>query len=236
MKLVTFLRRIGKALNMSERDYSQHGEQELILRFFRENTDGYARFCVDAGAYDGVVGSNSRALFQLGWSGLAIEPNPRTFERLKALYQDRTDIQCVRLAVSDHDAEGVEMQFAVGPEGVAEEDKWKYAQVSTLNDDFAETYRRDMAYRYEKSTVDIAELGALMRQHNVPKNLGFLSIDCEGEDIKIVRQLDLDEFAPKLICVESDDNNRHFYAEVLQARGYRYYGHTAGNTLFARLK
>jgi FkbM family methyltransferase len=219
---------------MSIRDYSQHGEQQLILTFFRQNPDGFSRYCVDAGAYDGVVGSNSRALFEAGWSGLAIEPNPRTFERLKALYASRPDIACVQLAVSDHDASGVEMQFAVGPEGVAEEDKWKYAQVSTLNDDFAESYRRDLAYRYETSSVDIVELGALMRRMNVPRDLGFLSIDCEGEDIKIVRRLDLHEFRPRLICVESDDNNRHFYAEVLEPKGYRYFGHTAGNTLFSR--
>jgi FkbM family methyltransferase len=219
---------------MTIRDYSQHGEQQLITSFFERQPRGFPRFCVDAGAYDGVVGSNSRALFEAGWAGLAIEPNPRTFERLKTLYADRTDIACVCLAVSDHDASGVEMQFAVGPDGIPEEDKWQYAQVSTLNDDFAESYRRDLAYRYEKSTVDVVELGALMRRMNVPPDFGFLSIDCEGEDIKIVRKLDLQEFRPRLICVESDDNNRHFYAEVLEPKGYRYFAHTAGNTLFCK--
>jgi hypothetical protein len=40
---------------------------------------GFNEYCVDAGAYDGVVGSNSRARFLNGWRGVVIEPNPRAF-------------------------------------------------------------------------------------------------------------------------------------------------------------
>ena len=213
-------------------DFSQYGEQAIVLEYVRRNPNGYTRFCVDVGAYDGAVGSNSRALFEMGWGGLAIEPNPRTFARLRALYVGRSDITCVQIAVSDHEAEGVEMQFAVGPEGVAEEDKWKYAQVSTLNDSFAESYRRDLGYRYERSTVDLTTLTGLLITHRVPTDLGFLSIDCEGEDIKIVRELDLSTFRPRLICVESDDQNRQFYADALIPKRYRYHAHTAANTFF----
>ena len=75
----------------SVRDYSQHGEQQLIWGYFADHRSGFSHYCVDAGAYDGVIGSNTRAMLKSGWAGLLIEPNPRTFERLRALYEDRPD-------------------------------------------------------------------------------------------------------------------------------------------------
>jgi hypothetical protein len=79
----------------SLRDFSQNGEQPIILDFF-DSHPGARHYCVDAGAFDGVTGSNSRALFLQGWSGVLVEPDPRTFARLASLYADRPDVRCVR--------------------------------------------------------------------------------------------------------------------------------------------
>src|SRR5205823_5540735 len=95
-------------ISMSARDYSQHGEQKIITRFFSEYHRQYTPYCVDAGAYDGIVGSNSRALFEAGWSGMVIEPNPRVFKRLVSLYDNRPDVICVQMALSNETKEGVE--------------------------------------------------------------------------------------------------------------------------------
>ena len=45
----------------ADRDFSQYGEQQLILTYVRGHPD-LPRFSVDAGAFDGVTGSNTRAL------------------------------------------------------------------------------------------------------------------------------------------------------------------------------
>src|SRR5262249_7645286 len=161
----------------------------------------FNEYCVDAGAYDGIVGSNSRALFLNGWQGVAIEPNPRAFARLQALYADRPGVACVQRALSDKRQENVMMKFATGPAGIAEEDKWKYAQVSTLHDAFAASYEKDFGYLYETLTIGTDTLSNVLREVGAPKDIGFLSIDCEGEDIKIVRELDLENFRLLLICV-----------------------------------
>lgn len=52
--------------------YSQNDEQDVILRFFEGRT---CRF-LDIGAFDGVELSNTRALAEIGWTGLMVEPNP----------------------------------------------------------------------------------------------------------------------------------------------------------------
>ena len=53
--------------------YSQNNEQTYILEAFAEKSDG--RF-LDIGAYDAKLLSNTRALYERGWSGVMVEPSP----------------------------------------------------------------------------------------------------------------------------------------------------------------
>lgn len=56
------------------KNYSQNNEQEIILNHFSpRSTPG--RF-LDIGAYNGTDLSNTRALLELGWTGVLVEPNP----------------------------------------------------------------------------------------------------------------------------------------------------------------
>jgi FkbM family methyltransferase len=214
-----------------KKDYSQHGEQQILLRFFARLTDSYTPYFVDAGAYDGVIGSNSRGLFARGWSGMVIEPNPRVFQRLADLYKREPRVSCVNMAVSDRSERGVEMLFSIGPVGTKQRDQWKFGQVSTLHGFFADAFNRDHGYQYVRSAVDLTTLSELMLAHNSPRDLGLLSIDCEGEDLKVLKGIDLDQFRPRLLCVECDDAHRPIYQDYLQGR-YKVYDHTQGNTFF----
>lgn len=77
--------------------YSQNDEQDFILNFFQGQTGRY----LDIGAYDGITFSNTRALAELGWNGVLIEPDP--FNACK-LIQNRLPNQTIILAaVSDED-------------------------------------------------------------------------------------------------------------------------------------
>lgn len=58
--------------------YSQNDEEDVIVEFFKGRT---GRF-LDVGAFDGVTMSNTRALAELGWSGLMVEPNPHNLSSL----------------------------------------------------------------------------------------------------------------------------------------------------------
>jgi FkbM family methyltransferase len=225
--------RAGTAMFKVDQDFSQNGEQRIILDFFSRRSGRFNAYCVDAGAYDGVIGSNSRALFLNGWRGVVIEPNPRTFARLRAVYVDHPDVTCVQRTLSDTRREKVEMKLATGPAGTAEEDKWKYGQVSTLHNAFAAPYEKDLGYVYEASTVSTDTLTNVLREVGAPRDIGFLSIDCEGEDIKIVRELDLKNFRPLLICVEADESSRHLFAEIIEPQGYALHAYTVANAFFS---
>ena len=56
--------------------YSQRDEEKYILEAFDGKTDG--RF-LDIGAWHPTVFSNTRALIEMGWSGVMIEPSPGPF-------------------------------------------------------------------------------------------------------------------------------------------------------------
>ncbi len=84
-------------------DYSQFGEQALIMEFFGIISKGYF---LDIGASDGVSDSNTRALFEQGWTGTLVEPVPEEYWRLEDNYLGSPEIQLVNAAVCDHDGFG----------------------------------------------------------------------------------------------------------------------------------
>lgn len=66
-------------------DHSALGEEVVALRLLRRlGIDTGA--AVDCAACDGVTKSNTLALYETGWSGLAVEGNPQRFERLAGAY------------------------------------------------------------------------------------------------------------------------------------------------------
>lgn len=76
--------------------YSQHGEEAHILKFFEGKTDGVF---LDIGANDGITGSNTRALAELGWGGLLIEASPRMFLNLLHNCAGNSKLICVNAPV-----------------------------------------------------------------------------------------------------------------------------------------
>lgn len=66
------------------KDYSQTGEQDAILKALAHGVGG-GRF-LDIGAWNAEDKSNTRALWNLGWSGILIEPSPGPLKGLVKEY------------------------------------------------------------------------------------------------------------------------------------------------------
>lgn len=78
---------------------SNFDEEEVIGRWISElSIDN--RYCVDIGASDGVVMSNSFALFNRGWSGVAVESGPAQFVGLARNYVEFPKVSLARGKVS----------------------------------------------------------------------------------------------------------------------------------------
>ncbi len=75
--------------------YSQYDEQEHILTAFG---DRGGRF-LDVGAYNPFEFSNTRALFEMGWSGVMVEPSPGPMCSLIHEYGNEPRIMLLSAAV-----------------------------------------------------------------------------------------------------------------------------------------
>ena len=83
-------------------------------------------------------------------------------------------------------------------------------------------------------SVFTAPLSTLLK--DVP-TIDFLTVDCEGMDLDVLRSLDWTRHRPQLVCAESgaglgtDAELFHFLADV----GYVYHAHTLGNTFWRQI-
>jgi hypothetical protein len=79
--------------------YSQSGEDGVIEEIFKR-LDIHNGFFVEFGAYDGITLSNTRYLWEKGWSGVMIEPHPDSFAKLRQHYHQQPRIICLHMFVS----------------------------------------------------------------------------------------------------------------------------------------
>jgi len=190
------------------RSCSQIGQDRYILLFFTIFRPKRKLF-VDVGAFDGINFSNTRLLYEHGWTGLCVEPCTRNYVKLETLYRG-TGVTTAQVAISDW--EGVtDLNVASIPNA----EDWG-SDVSSLNK--AETARWPN-YRWEKEQVVVTTLNSLLAQHDI-REMDLLAIDTEGEDLKVLRGIDLDQHRPALIVVEQG-RDRTAILQLARGHGYR---------------
>jgi FkbM family methyltransferase len=157
--------------------YSQNDEEKHIVEFFGEDSSG--RF-LDIGAYDGVTFSNVRRLWELGWSGVLVEPNPASF---KALMKNNA---------------------AIGPERCLMPFHTSNDAVSTLSEAHKAIWEKDAKYR--KIHVCVVEVAHLIA--NFPGPYRFINLDVEGMNFELLQLLPLDDLSCECICIEFEDKKQ----------------------------
>jgi len=162
-------------------DYSQNREQERILKAVGKQP---GRF-LDIGAYDGNHSSNTRALIDLGWSGVLVEPGLEAFLALLQNHGDNPKLTLVHAAV------GLSRRLVRF---------WNTSDVfSTLVESWKDTWSDVSNYR-PSFLISSITLDDLLRE--IPGPVGFLSIDAEGLSPHIFQEFPLDRYNPRAIIVE----------------------------------
>ena len=155
---------------------SQNGQDLFALLSNDFKKDGVF---IEFGAYDGVIFSNTYLLEkQFGWTGILIDPIPSHFESMKL------NRNCKLI----HGAITVEKQDSVLIEELPASDL-------------------SMSVNKRKLFKKIHEVKAFTLLEIIDLNLtsneiDFLSIDIEGNDLDILKSLDLNRYKIKAVCVE----------------------------------
>lgn len=167
--------------------YSQNSEEKFIVKYF----NGSKGSLLSIGENDGRTFSNSLRLIELGWRAVLLEPSPVAFEKLLALHKGNPRVDCYDWAVTDRDGRGT-----LHESGAHLKDKSDYALLSTL--------KQSEKNRWQD--VDFKEVSVhCVTYERLLKGCGFsgfdfITIDAEGFDTIILKQIDLTP--TKLICIE----------------------------------
>ncbi len=196
-------------MNLSAMNYSQYDEQKYIL----DACPDVGRF-LDIGAYHPKVFSNTRALYEAGWSGIMLEPGPRQMLDLIAEYGNEPRVTLVAAAVG---LEAGELPLRVTDDATC-----------TLSGEFADKHAES---NYTGTiTVPVLTLERIFLRWG---SFDFINLDAEGVSADLFMELMKSEARPRCICVEHDNRLTELAAEATRA-GYRVTLVNGTNAVFAR--
>jgi FkbM family methyltransferase len=179
-------------------DYSQHGEQAIIIKHFENDLQTTCRF-LDIGANDGITFSNTYALSLLGWKGICVEPIPEAFLKLQRLHAENTSIDCINAGVSDETKivsfhQSNDWIGAEAPVGI----------LSTLNES---SKNRFYGMNWTETKAIVFTFEEMEKIYGlVDMRYDFINVDVEGHELIVLKQIKDKLKYCKVICVEKSGN------------------------------
>ena len=167
---------------------------DIYEEYFGYPSKGYF---VEVGAYDGEFVSNTSCLADHGWEGLYIEPIYDHY--LKCLKRhDKNNVTVANVAI-----------------GLEEGEKTIYYgdTLTTLDREQVKRYSEIDVFQHISFSQDVCDqmrLDTLMGKIKVPKEFDVLVVDVEGKEAEVFETFELDEWKPKMLIVELEDEHPSF--------------------------
>jgi hypothetical protein len=173
--------------------YSQFGEDLVVRTHFGENFDNCIGRFIDVGAFHPFKLSNTMLLSQLGWRGINIDCDQAKISRFEKL---RPQDQNICAAVGEVPRDMVYLEY---PKGFTNRivDSGEKNLLSVCSQDGTEKPLKATPIRVTTLT-HIIEQSAFRGQH-----FHYLNVDCEGQDLSVLKGLDFSRYSPDLITVEA---------------------------------
>jgi len=167
---------------------------DIYTKYFGYPSKGYF---VEVGAYDGEFVSNTSCLADHGWEGLYIEPIYDHY--LKCMKRhDKNDVTVANVAIG---LEEGETTIYYGD------------TLTTLDKDQVQRYSEMDVFQhisFSTTVCDQMRLDTLMEKIEVPKEFDVLVVDVEGKEAEVFETFELDEWKPKMLIIELEDDHPSF--------------------------
>lgn len=192
--------------------YSQRDEEPVILEYFGK----YRGVFLDLGAYDGVALSNTRALAELGWYGVAVEAAPSIFAKLEENYRNLPKVQLINVAI------GLQNEQAIFFDSNGD-------CCGTLLSNETDRWQEIMAFR--PTLLPCVTIRRLLDSINCPQ-IDMISCDLEGIDLHVLQDLPLQALRTRLLVIEYNGHNLRQFSDIMHSRGYQLKHRTAENLIW----
>jgi FkbM family methyltransferase len=168
----------------------------VIFRMFPGVTNG---FFLDVGSGHGTIGSNTKALEEIGWTGICVDPFPSHME-------DRT-CRMEKEVVSSTSGQIVKFHTHSGLGGIADTlGKWK-----------------EEAEKSPVVELKTITLGELLDRDHAPAFIHFLSVDIEGAELEALKGIPFDKYRFGSMAIEHNEEEpkRSDILAFLASHGYQ---------------
>jgi len=179
--------------------------QDLLVIFLLQGKRG--GFFVEFGATNGRDLSNTFMLEEhFGWKGLLAEPARCWHAALKANRRASIDTRCVWKQT------GARLEFK----------ETEIAELSTLSNLADKDFNKNGRVRGTTYSVETVSLNDLLKAHNAPREIDYLSVDTEGSELDILRAFDFADYDIKIVTVEHNfvKPNRQEVLQLLSGNGF----------------
>ena len=146
---------------------------------------------LEFGAYDGITSSNSYFLEEIGWRGVCVEPNPKSYKNLL-----KSNRKCIKINAGIGDKDGFKIFVQT-----------KFKQLSG----FIEYMSKEHVEMLNENKIEQLYLIPIMKIETLLNKLSinkfdYISLDCEGCELSFLKNGGLNSFY--FLNIELNDNEK----------------------------
>jgi FkbM family methyltransferase len=167
--------------------YSQDGEDAVLASFY-EGKSNYKGFYIDIGAHHPVRFSNTQLFYEKGWRGINIDATPGSMKSFNKFRKRDINIE---VGISDVSGEMEYFSF-------------EEPALNSFDKILSEKRINDGWRLKEKIRIHTLTINTILEKHILSNNqkIDFITIDVEGMELKILKSLDFQKYAPDYFLVE----------------------------------
>ena len=199
---------------------SQYGQDKWVIEAMFPK--GYKGIFVDIGAHDGHSFSNTFVLETKGWSGIAVEPNPEVYAKLKENRRCITVNACIAANAGTALFRAIRGDAQMLSGLVAKYDPRHLTRIEREIGASGGTFT--------DIEVPCLTFVDLMQEHGVT-SIDYLSIDVEGGELDILQGIDFDRIHVSVIGVENNYRDFRIFKLLLQ-HGFQLHSRVGGDEFY----
>lgn len=188
--------------------YAQYQEDLIIEKLLETNHLYY----VDIGANSPDYISNTKRFYKKGSHGINIEPNKKIFKELETKRVRDLNL-CIAITSNPHNNKLYVFNM-------------KCDTYATIDKKQAEEWKSQGISLNHVSKISTTTLKQIFDKHYgtaILPHIDFMSIDADGSEYSILLSNDWNKYKPKVIIVETPDEN---VESLLKENGYKFYKET----------